>query len=190
MKEYQIIYADPPWTYRVWSANGSKRSASQHYSTMSKEELQQIPIQKLSANNSVLLIWITAPCLEQGLELIKKWGFIYKTIGFTWIKKNRKSNGLFWGMGHYTRSNAELCLLATKGKPLKRASRAVHQVVESPIREHSRKPDEVRSRITKLFGDLSRIELFARHKADGWDSIGKDIDGEDINAAIAKLCKN
>jgi N6-adenosine-specific RNA methylase IME4 len=175
MKEYQIIYADPPWTYKVWSVNGSKRSASQHYPTMSKEELQNLPIQKILSKNSVLLMWVTAPCLEEGLELIKKWGFIYKTIGFVWIKKNRKSDSLFWGMGYYTRSNAELCLLATRGKPLKRISRAVHQVVESPVREHSRKPDEVRSRISELFGNLPRIELFARQKTQGWDAWGNEV---------------
>ena len=178
MKEYQIIYADPPWTYKVWSVNGNKRSACQHYPTMTKEKLQAFPIQKISAKNSVLLMWVTAPCLEEGLELIKKWGFVYKTIGFTWIKKNRKSDTLFWGMGYYTRANAELCLLATKGKPLKRVSRAVHQVVESRIREHSRKPDEVRQRITKLFGDLPRIELFARQKTEGWDAWGNEVQSD------------
>ena len=178
MKEYQILYADPPWTYRVWSGNGNKRSACKHYPIMTKEELQKLPIQKISAKNSVLLIWVTAPCLEEGLELIKKWGFVYKTIGFTWIKKNRKSDSLFWGMGFYTRANAELCLLATKGKPLKRASRGVHQVVESHIREHSRKPDEVRSRITELFGDLPRIELFTRQKIQGWDAWGNEVQSD------------
>lgn len=178
MKEYEIIYADPPWTYKVWSVNGNKRSACQHYPTMSKEDLQKVPINKISAKNSVLLMWVTAPCLEQGIELLKKWGFIYKTIGSTWIKKNRKSDSLFWGMGYYTRANAELCLLATKGKPLRRVSRAVHQVVESPVREHSRKPDEVRSRITKLFGNLSRIELFARQKTEGWDVWGNEVQSD------------
>ncbi len=175
MKEYQIIYADPPWTYKVWSVHGNKRSACQHYHTMTKEELQKFPIQNILAKNSVLLMWVTAPCLQEGLELIKNWGFIYKTIGFTWIKRNRKSDSLFWGMGYYTRANTELCLLATKGKPLKRVSRSVHQVVVSPIREHSRKPDEVRSRITKVFGDLPRIELFARQKTKGWDVFGNEV---------------
>lgn len=178
MKEYQIVYADPPWTYKVWSINGNKRSACQHYPTMTQEDLQQLPIQKILAKDAVLLMWVTAPCLEEGLELIKKWGFIYKTIGFTWIKKNRNTDSLFWGMGYYTRANAELCLLATKGKPLKRISRAVHQVIESPVREHSRKPDEVRSRITQLFGNLPRIELFARHKTEGWHVWGNEVESD------------
>jgi N6-adenosine-specific RNA methylase IME4 len=108
MKEYQIIYADPPWTYKVWSMEGNKRSACQHYPTM-----------------------IT-----------------------------------------------ELCLLATKGKPLRRVSRSVHQVVESPVRDHSRKPDEVRGRIIRLFGNLPRIELFARQKTEGWDVWGNEVQSD------------
>ena len=178
MKKYQIIYADPPWTYKVWSVNGNKRSACQYYPTMTKEELQNFPIQKISVKDSVLLMWVTAPCMEEGLELIKKWGFTYKTIGFTWIKKNKKTNSLFWGMGYYTRANTELCLLATKGKPLKRVSRSIHQVVESPVQEHSRKPDEVRNRISRLFGDLPRIELFARQKTEGWDVWGNEVQSD------------
>jgi N6-adenosine-specific RNA methylase IME4 len=145
---------------------------------MTKEELQNFPIQKISVKDSVLLMWVTAPCLEEGLELIKKWGFTYKTIGFTWIKKNKKTNSLFWGMGYYTRANTELCLLATKGKPLKRVSRSIHQVVESPVQEHSRKPDEVRNRISRLFGDLPRIELFARQKTEGWDVWGNEVQSD------------
>jgi N6-adenosine-specific RNA methylase IME4 len=177
-KEYQIIYADPPWTYKVWSERGNKRSASQHYPTMSKEELQAFPINMLATKNSVLFLWVTPPCLEEGIELIKKWGFTYKTIGFTWIKKNKKTDSLFWGMGYYTRANTELCLLATRGDPLKRVSRSVHQVIESPVREHSRKPDETRDRIVRLFGDLPRIELFARQKTDGWDAWGNEVQSE------------
>ncbi len=78
-------------------------------------------------------------------------------------------------MGYYTRANAEICLLATKGKPLHRISRSVHQVVVSKIREHSLKPDEVRDRIVQLFGDIPRIELFARQQVNGWDCWGDEI---------------
>lgn len=132
-------------------------------------------IDKISNENCVLFLWVTAPCLLEGLELINSWGFTYKTIGFTWIKTNKKNDSLFWGMGYYTRANTELCLLATKGKPLKRISKSVHQVVMSKIREHSRKPDEVRDRIVKLFDDLPRIELFARQQVDGWDCWGNEV---------------
>lgn len=132
-------------------------------------------IDRISDKDCVLFLWVTAPCLQEGLKVIDMWGFKYKTIGFTWIKQNKTKNSLFWGMGYYTRANAELCLLATKGKPLKRVSRSVHQVILSKIREHSRKPDETRDRIVQLFGDLPRIELFARQYADGWDCWGNEV---------------
>ena len=107
--------------------------------------------------------------------MIKAWGFKYKTVGFVWIKQNRKANSLFWGMGHWTRANAEFCIIATKGHP-KRVSAAVHQVIVSRIEEHSKKPDEARNRILKLMGDLPRIELFARQKTDGWDVWGNEVE--------------
>ena len=118
---------------------------------------------------------MTAPCLEEGIELVKKWSFTYKTFGFTWIKQNKKSNSLFWGMGYYTRANAEICLLCTKGKPLHRINRNVHQVIISKIEEHSKKPAETRNRILQLFGDLPRIELFARQQVEGWDCWGNEV---------------
>ena len=174
-KTYKIIYADPPWTYNVWSENGNKRSACQHYKVMTKEDIQNLPIQKICADDCVLFLWVTPPCLEEGLELIKKWGFVYKTIGFTWIKKNKVSDSLFWGMGYYTRANAELCLIATKGKVLKRMAKNIHQVIESKIGKHSEKPNEARERIVKLFGNLPRIELFARQATPGWDTWGNEV---------------
>jgi N6-adenosine-specific RNA methylase IME4 len=108
------------------------------------------------------------------LEVIKAWGFIYKTVAFVWIKQNKKNNDLFWGCGHYTRANAEICLLAIKGRP-KKLSSAVHQVIISHRREHSRKPDEQYLKIEQLFGG-DKLELFARHKCKGWSSWGKEIE--------------
>lgn len=174
-KKYSIIYADPPWTFKTYSDKGKDRSAEQHYPCMTKEDIQKLPIREICKDDCVLFLWVTAPCLLEGLELLKKWGFEYKTFGFTWIKQNKKNDSLFWGMGYYTRANAEICILATRGKPLKRQSRGVHQVVMSKIREHSRKPDEVRDRIVELFGDLPRIELFARQHFDGWDCWGNEV---------------
>lgn len=174
-KKYNIIYADPPWTYSVWSDKGKGRSAESHYPTMQKEAIQSLPISQISAKDSVLFLWVTAPCFKEGFELIKHWGFTYKTFGFTWIKKNKKSDGIFKGMGYYTRSNAEYCLIATKGKVLERKSRSVSSVIISHLERHSKKPDEARKRITELFGDLPRIELFARQYADGWDCWGNEV---------------
>ena len=175
MNKYQIIYADPPWSYKVWSEKGKGSCAENHYPTMKKEDIQKLPIKDIAEKNAVLFLWVTAPCLIEGIELIDKWGFTYKTVAFTWVKKNKKSPSWFWGMGYYTRANAEICLLATKGKPLKRISKAVHSVIDTPIERHSKKPDCARDRITKLFGELPRIELFARQHADGWDCWGNEV---------------
>lgn len=175
--KYSLIYADPPWAYKVWSKKGQGRSAESHYSTMQEDDIFSLPIQNLAADDCVLFMWVTMPCLIEGLKTIEKWGFAYKTCAFTWIKQNKKSPSLFWGMGYWTRANAEICLLATRGNP-KRVSAGVHSVIMSPIREHSRKPDEARDRIVELCGDLPRIELFARQSADGWDCWGDQAPDE------------
>lgn len=108
---------------------------------------------------------------------MEAWGFQYKTAAFVWVKKT-KNGANFWGMGQYTRANAEVCLLGvTKGFKAGQQVQAhnVHQIVEAPFQGHSRKPDEVRQRIVQLLGDVPRIELFARERADGWDAWGNEV---------------
>ena len=115
---------------------------------------------------------------------------MYKTIAFVWVKKNKKADSLFWGMGYWTRSNVEFCILATRGRP-KRVSAGVHQVIMTPIEEHSKKPQEARNRIEMLMGDVPRIELFARQKSEGWDVWGNEVEndiemkGSDVNGICA-----
>ena len=174
-KRYGVIYADPPWTFKTYSPKGSeKKSAKAHYDLMTTDEIKALPVRDIAADDCVLFLWATYPNLLEALETIKAWGFEYKTVGFTWVKRNRKSGSWFWGLGYWTRSNAEVCLLATKGHP-KRVSRSVHSVVDARVRERSRKPDDVRNRIVQLCGDVPRIELFARQRADGWDSWGDEV---------------
>lgn len=179
MKKYGIIYADPPWHYRVYSKKGAGRSAESHYPTMTIEEIQALPVSELSDKDCALFMWITFPLLKESLSVLSAWGFKFKTIAFVWIKQNRKSDSLFWGMGYWTRANAEFCVLATKGKP-KRMAKNVHQVIVSHIEEHSKKPDEARRRIVRLMGDLPRIELFARQKTAGWDVWGNELESDII----------
>lgn len=188
-KKYDIILADPPWLFNVWNVEKSFRHASYKYPVMGLKSICDLPVSSIASDNSVLFLWATSPNLLNSIEVINSWGFKYATIGFTWVKKNKKSDSLFWGMGFYTRANVELCLLATRGKPLPRISHSVHQVIQTPIEEHSKKPDEARTRIVELFGDLPRIELFARQKVDGWDALGYDIDGMDIRESL-KLYDN
>ncbi|WP_289394695.1 MT-A70 family methyltransferase [Mannheimia haemolytica] len=113
--------------------------------------------------------------LPEGLKLIEAWGFNYKTIGFQWVKTNKKNkNSFFFGLGRWTRGNTECCLIATKGKP-SRVSNKVSQLIIEPIQHHSKKPDIVREKIVELMGDLPRIELFARNKTQGWDVWGDEV---------------
>ncbi len=175
MKKYNVILADPPWSFRAWSSKGMGRSAEQHYPTMRLEDIKALPVSDLAAGDCVLFLWATFPMLKEALEVIDTWGFTYKTVAFTWVKENRKSPGLFWGLGYWTRANAEVCLLATRGSP-KRQSAAVHQVILSPVEWHSKKPDEVQERIVTLMGDVSRVELFARQETPGWDVWGNEVE--------------
>jgi N6-adenosine-specific RNA methylase IME4 len=183
--KFEVIYADPPWAYQVYSKKGQGRSAENHYHTMSMEDIFNLDVEGIAADDCVLFLWVTFPCLLEGLETIKRWGFQYKTLGFCWVKRNKKqTDKWFWGLGFWTRANPELCILATKGKP-KRVSKAVHCIIDTPIEQHSKKPEEVRRRIEQLLGDeVSRVELFARQKYDGWVCLGDEIDGLDIRDAI------
>ena len=156
-------------------------AAENHYPTMSIDELCALPVPELAAKDCALFLWATFPQLPEALRLIRAWGFRYKTVAFVWLKRNRKSPSWFYGMGYWTRSNAEICLLATKGKP-KRQSAGVHQFIISPIEQHSKKPDEARDKILALMGDLPRVELFARQKTPGWDAWGNEI-ASDITLA-------
>ena len=178
-KKYQIIYADPPWSYKTWTAKGGHKSASAHYQTMEKKDIQEMPIKEIADNDCTLFLWVTMPNLIEGIELIEKWGFTYKTCAFDWVKIYKSGKPVV-GLGYWTRANAELCLLATKGKP-KRINNSVSQIVIEQPREHSRKPDCVRDRIVQLMGDLPRIELFCRHPEQGGDSMGNELTEEKIN---------
>ena len=172
--QYSVIYADPPWRY---SAKNVQGAAEKHYPTMGIDEIRALPVAELAEKDCALFLWVTVPCLLEGLSVLQAWGFQYKTIAFVWIKQNKKADSLFWGMGYWTRSNAEFCILATRGSP-KRQSAGVHQVIVSHIEEHSKKPQEARERIVQLMGDVPRIELFARQKTPGWDVWGNEVESD------------
>lgn len=144
---------------------------------MSLDEICALPVKEIAASDSALFLWATFPNLPEAFQVIKAWGFRYKTVAFVWVKRNRKSLGWFWGLGFWTRANAEICLLATKGHP-KRQSKRVHQVIDTPVEEHSKKPDTTRQRIVELMGDVPRIELFARQKCPGWHAWGNEVQSD------------
>lgn len=181
---FPLIYADPPWSYETWSKKGAGRTASSHYDVMSLEDIAALPVRDIAAKDAVLLMWATYPHLNVAFEVMHRWGFTYKTVAFTWIKLNPRGMGIAIGNGHYTRANAEIVLLGTRGKGLPRLRRDIPQVLMTPRRAHSKKPADVRDRIVMLFGDLPRVELFARQPSDGWISYGNEIDGRDIREAL------
>ena len=175
--EYRVIYADPPWSFATYSDKGKGRSAQAHYDCLGMDDLCKIPVREWAARNCALFLWTTDPLLPQALKLIEAWGFTYKTVGFYWAKLNRSAPGkrfaekdFFTGLGFWTRANVEQCLLATRGKP-KRKAKDVRRLVIAPRREHSRKPEEVYQRIERLLSG-PYLELFARGTRPGWDSWG------------------
>lgn len=191
-KAYDVMYADPPWTYND-KANAGKRGASHQYPTMDLQAIHDLDVARIMRDDSVVFLWVTAPLLEEGIATIKAWGFKYKTIGFVWVKRNKaQGDGDFMGMGNWVRSNAELCLMGVRGKPSRMSAR-VRQIVrwmeehdpiciQRPLGANSAKPPVVRKRITELMGEgTDRIELFARDAEDGWDQFGHGIQGEQFD---------
>lgn len=150
--------------------------AKQHYATMKTDDICKLPVKAIKTDDAICFMWATFPNIDQALQVMSAWGFAYKTAAFVWVKKN-KNNSNFWGMGAYTRANAEVCLLGiskqTKAN-LCVKDHGVHQIIESQIESHSVKPNEARTRIIQLLGDVPRIELFARNKYDGFDCWGDD----------------
>ena len=175
-KKYSIIYADPPWHYNARNNPTSTKfgfGASGHYPVMKTEEICQLPIEKISDDDCALLLWTTWPRMEDALKVMRSWGFRYVTLGFIWIKTNKDGSPWF-GVGYYAKSNTEPCLLGIRGK-MKPISNMVSQVVMGQRGRHSQKPDIVRDKIVELFGDVPRIELFARERVPDWDAWGNEV---------------
>jgi N6-adenosine-specific RNA methylase IME4 len=175
-RKYGVIYADPPWSFRNWSAKGTGRNAVSHYDCLDFPALTKLPVSNLAADDCALFLWATDPLLPRAFELIQAWGFEYKTVAFYWAKLNTNAKhgaDFFTGLGYWTRANPEQCLLATRGKPPRQA-KDVRRLVVEKRREHSRKPDCVRERIERLVGG-PYLELFAREAKQGWDCWGNQV---------------
>lgn len=170
-KKYSVIYADPPWEYARSKTGKCRGTINLPYPTMPTAEICRLPIKSISDSRSILLIWATFPKLQDCLAVIKAWGFSYNGLGFDWTKTN-KNGTPFKGMGYYTRQNNEVCLFGVHKEKLKVFQHDISCVVQSLRREHSRKPDEIRDYIKSLFGDVPKIELFARESFSGWDCWG------------------
>ncbi len=190
-RQYDILYADPPWYYsgklqfdksgtgernHNWKKRIFISSASFKYPTVPTDELKKLPVQQIAKDDSLLFLWTTNPHLAQAVELGIAWGFEYKTVAFVWNKMNHNP-------GHYTLSYCELCLLFKRGRiPTPRGARNVKQLIEIPRKDHSEKPVEVAQSIIRMFPYQSRIELFARNKKEGFDSWGLDVVNRDFDS--------
>jgi N6-adenosine-specific RNA methylase IME4 len=172
-KRFSVIYADPPWPFETWSPL-TQRHVSDHYGVSTVDEIKALPVAPLAADDAMLLLWATMPNLPAAFEVIAAWGFTYKTCAFNWVKQNKSGDGLHTGLGYWTRSNSEVCLLATKGAPTRLAA-DVHQVVLAPVGEHSAKPEEVRHRIERLVAG-PYLELYGRKPVPGWTVWGNEIE--------------
>ena len=165
--KYRIIYADPPWQYGDKLIEGYG-AAEHHYPSMSIKELCELPIQDLAGADSVLFFWVTSPILPECFEIIEAWGFRYKAC-FVWDKIKHN-------VGHYNSVRHEFLLICTKGSCLPDIKELHDSVVSiERTKEHSEKPEYFRELIDKMYTEGKRIELFARIKADGWDSWGTSV---------------
>lgn len=170
--QYRVIAADPPWSYREAWGNGA---AAHHYATMTVAEICALPVADLALPDCALFLWATAPLLDVAVDVVKAWGFGYKTVAFTWAKVNRDGTPHL-GLGFYTRGNAEFVLLGTRGSMSRhRLAEDVSSLVIASRQEHSRKPAEVYRRIEQLYPG-PRVELFARGRRRGWDVWGAEAD--------------
>lgn len=181
--KFGAILADPPWSFLTYGKKRttSHRGAEEHYMTMTHEDLLGLPVQSVAAKDCALFMWVVDSHLDEAIELGRAWGFSYKTIAFIWAKTTRKEPqfGFFApetthriGMGYWTRKQAEVCLMFTRGKP-RRIGKGVRQIIEAPRREHSRKPDEIHSRVEALVAG-PYLELFARQPREGWTVWGNE----------------
>src|ERR1700730_927908 len=175
-----VIYVEAPWEFRTYSRKGKQRSPERHYDVMDLDQIKALPVAQLAAKDCALLLWGVCPELPGALEAMKALGFEYSTVAFTWVKTTKDAEsvtldgkGLHWGMGYHTRSNVEFCLLGLRGTPT-RLAKDVHQVILSPVGEHSVKPEEVRKRIERLYPG-PYLELFARRAVEGWTTWGNEV---------------
>lgn len=172
-KKYDVIYADPPWSYND-KMKGHGMSLENHYETQDIGWIKSLPVPTIANKDCVLLLWAVSPQLPEAIDVINSWGFKFKTVAFVWSKHSSTGKKIH-NMGRWTMGNVELCLLATKGQPNKwRDDKSVKQFVEAERFRHSQKPEEVRVRINKLFPTQTKIELFSRINVDGWDAWGND----------------
>lgn len=191
--KFDVWLADPPWHFKTYSDKGRKKSPK--YPTMDYNDILALgpDIHPLLPDNAVLFMWITYPFLEKAFDVIRAWGFQYRTVAFTWVKKSKTGEKWHMGTGYYTRANPEICLLGVRGSmPVKPADRPPNLVI-SLLEAHSQKPWISHNRIREMYPRTRRIELFASKNSEanaylhGFTPLGFDIDGKNIQQALRDL---
>ena len=174
LKRYGAILADPPWQFNAYSGPRlAQRSEHQHYDISPLDVTAAVNVP--AADDCAMFMWVVDSHLDQGIELLKRWGFTFKTVAFVWVKTCKSDpTKPRMGMGLWTRKESELCILGTRGS-VPRRDKGVRQVVMAPRREHSRKPDEIYSRIERLV-DGPYLEMYARQRWPGWDAVGNETE--------------
>lgn len=168
---YGAILADPPWHFETRSEKGEQKSPQAHYQTMDDESLRRLPVAHLAAPDCFLVMWAIAPKLDFAIDLLKHWGFTYKTFG-AWHKRTRYGKTQF-GTGYILRSACEPYVIGTIGSP-KVGSRSIRNIIDAPVRQHSRKPPDMRHMVEKMAPRAWRCELFAREPWTGNDVWGNE----------------
>lgn len=169
---YGLILADPPWSFTTFSDKGLAKSPQAHYSCMGLDAIKALPVSELAASDCACIMWAISPMLPHALEVLSAWGFTFKSAG-AWAKQSSTGEKWAFGTGFIYRGAAEHFILGTRGKP-KPLSRSVRNLIVSPLRQHSRKPDQMRADAAALFAG-PRLEMFAREGAAGWDSWGDQV---------------
>ena len=176
---YDLIMADPPWSFDNWSKAGEAKNAKAQYECEGLDWIKSLPVGDLASPNSVLWLWATNPLLPEAIEVLRAWGFQFKTAGH-WAKTTKHGKRAF-GTGYILRCAGEPFLIGTIGKP--KTTRAVRSVIDGVIREHSRKPDEAFEAAVQLLPGARRLELFSRQSREGWDTWGNESTKFDEEAA-------
>ena len=171
-KKYQVIYADPPWTM---GKSHKARVYCPQYDTMDLDSICSLPVSEIAAKNAALFLWCLNGQIENAIRVMHSWGFSLRTVAFVWVKTSRSTGQPNCRVGHWTLNGTEQCLLGVRGS-MRKVTMNVRQVYMGPRQRHSQKPEEIRNRIVDLFGDVPRIELFARQRVEGWDAWGNEIE--------------
>lgn len=167
---FDLIMADPPWSYEMYSDAGYEKSPDAHYDTMPLDQIMAMPVEVLAARDCLLWLWAVGPMLPQALAVLDAWGFSYCTSGH-WVKQTKNGKQTF-GTGYVLRNAGEPFLIAKRRSP--KTTKSTRNTIFGLARDHSRKPEECYVAAEKLMPDAKRLDLFSRQERAGWSNWGRE----------------